>query len=58
MQAGVALMHLAEVKRETVGRSKERGSCVAILQHRGVADTLTITLSYQRVRETTCSWAT
>ena len=51
-------MHLGEMKRETVGRPKERSSRVPILQqstrpNKGVADTLTVTLFYQRVCETT-----
>jgi hypothetical protein len=63
IEACVVFMHLGEVKvhqRETVGRPKERCSHVPILQqstrlNRGVADTLTVTLFYQRVCETTCN---
>lgn len=60
MEACVVFMHLGELKvhrRETVSRPTEVCSRVPILQqfsrlNGGVADTLTVTLFYQRVCET------
>lgn len=65
VEACVVFIHLGEAKvhkRETVRRPTERCSRIPILQrftrvYSGVTDTLTVTLFYQRVRETTCNRA-